>query len=58
MDFTALFSGRPVEFGWMAHVYLFAGSDDPKVIWDADDLGNVDIHMRHAASDTPRAMPF
>lgn len=37
----------PVEFGWMAHVYLFAGSDDPKVIWDADDLGNVEMHMRH-----------
>lgn len=37
----------PVEQGWMAHVYLFAGSDDPKMIWDADDLGNMDAHMRH-----------
>jgi hypothetical protein len=37
----------PVEQGWMAHVYLFAGSDDPKMIWDADDLGNMDVHMRH-----------
>lgn len=37
----------PVEFGWMAHVYIFAGSDDPKVIWDADDLGNMDMHVRH-----------
>jgi hypothetical protein len=36
----------PVEFGWMAHVYLFAG-DDPKTIWDEDDVGNMD--MRHAA---------
>jgi hypothetical protein len=41
----------PVEFGWMAHVYMFAG-DDPKVIWDADDVGNMDMHMRHAAADT------
>jgi hypothetical protein len=23
----------PRIFGWMAHVYLFAGSDDPSVIW-------------------------
>ena len=37
----------PVDFGWMAHVYLFAGSDDPKVIWDTDDAGNMDVRMRH-----------
>lgn len=37
----------PVEFGWMAHVYLFAGSDDPAVIWGTDDAGNMDVHMRH-----------
>jgi hypothetical protein len=36
----------PVEGGWMAHVYLFAGSDDPKIIWDTDDAGTMD--MRHA----------
>ena len=36
----------PVEFGWMAHVYMFAGSDDPKMIWGADDLGNMDMHRR------------
>jgi hypothetical protein len=44
----------PVEFGWMAHVYMFAGSDDPKVIWDADDLGNVDVHMGHPPTNTRR----
>jgi hypothetical protein len=38
----------PVEFGWMAHVYLFADRDDPTAIWDADDVGNMDAHMRHA----------
>ena len=37
----------PVEFGWMAHVYMFAGSDDPEMIWGADDVGNMDVHMRH-----------
>ena len=35
----------PVEFGWMAHVYMFAGSDDPHEIWDADDLGNMPMRM-------------
>lgn len=40
--------------GWMAHVYLFTGSDDPKLIWDADDLGNMDPHMRHPPMATPR----
>lgn len=35
----------PVEFGWMAHVYMFA--DDPKAIWDADEIGNVEMHMQH-----------
>jgi len=41
----------PMEFGWMAHVYMFAG-DDPKMIWDADDVGNMDMHMRHATAGT------
>jgi hypothetical protein len=41
----------PVEFGWMAHVYLFADRDDPKAIWDTDDAGNMDTHMRHATPD-------
>jgi hypothetical protein len=31
--------------GWMAHVYMFAG-DDPKLIWDPDDVGNMVHHMR------------
>ena len=44
----------PVEFGWMAHVYMFAGSDDPKVIWDADDLGNMDVHMPPPPPNTRR----
>ena len=35
-----------VDFGWMAHVYMFAG-DDPRVIWDTDDAGNMDMHMGH-----------
>jgi len=34
----------PVEFGWMAHVYMFAGTDDPRAIWDADEVGNVTMH--------------
>jgi hypothetical protein len=42
----------PVELGWMAHVYMFAGSDDPKVIWDSDDLGNMTEHMQHPVPDT------
>jgi hypothetical protein len=37
----------PIEGGWMAHVYMFAGSDDPTVIWGADDVGNMDAHMAH-----------
>ena len=37
----------PRLFGWMAHVYLFAGSDDPKVIWGGDDHGSMDVHMHH-----------
>jgi len=35
----------PRIFGWMAHVYLFAG-DDPKTIW-GDDHGTMDVHMHH-----------
>jgi hypothetical protein len=34
------------EPGWMTHVYMFSGSDDPHVIWDQDDVGNMDHHMR------------
>jgi hypothetical protein len=44
----------PVEFGWMAHIYMFAGSDDPKVIWGADDVGNMDPHMRHPPANVRR----
>ena len=33
----------PRIFGWMAHVYLFAG-DDPKVIW-GDNHGTMDTHV-------------
>ena len=35
-------SGRFVrgDAGWMTHVYMFAG-DDPNLIWDADDVGNM-----------------
>ena len=36
----------PRIFGWMAHVYLFAG-DDPKTIWGAEDHGSMDVHMHH-----------
>jgi hypothetical protein len=36
----------PSEAGWMAHVYMFAGSD-PKAIWDADDVGNMGMLMPH-----------
>ena len=43
-----------VEFGWMAHVYMFAGSDDPRAIWDADDVGNMDMHMLHPSTDARR----
>lgn len=38
----------PRIFGWMAHVYLFAG-DDPKTIW-GDDHGSMDVHMHHPPS--------
>jgi hypothetical protein len=41
----------PTEAGWMAHVYLFAGSDDPKAIWDADDAGNMGMQMSHPPTD-------
>lgn len=34
----------PRIFGWMAHVYLFAG-DDPKTIWGGEDHGSMDVHM-------------
>jgi hypothetical protein len=37
----------PSEAGWMAHVYMFSGSDDPKAIWDVDDVGNMETHMPH-----------
>jgi len=33
----------PRLFGWMAHVYLFAG-DEPKVIW-GEEHGSMDVHM-------------
>ena len=33
---------QPSEAGWMAHVYMFAGSDDPAVIWNEDDAGNME----------------
>jgi hypothetical protein len=35
--------------GWMTHVYLFADSDDPKVIWDSDDIGTMNGPIRHSA---------
>jgi hypothetical protein len=35
----------PRVFGWMAHVYLFAG-DDPKVIW-GEGHGSMDVHDHH-----------
>jgi hypothetical protein len=35
----------PRIFGWMAHVYLFAG-DDPKVIWGAEHA-SMDMHDHH-----------
>jgi hypothetical protein len=44
----------PVELGWMAHVYMFAGSDDPNVIWGADDVGNMDVHMAHPPTNIRR----
>jgi hypothetical protein len=47
-DECAAVGGRfvPRIFGWMAHVYLFAG-DDPKTIWGGDDHGSMDVHMHH-----------
>jgi hypothetical protein len=33
----------PRIFGWMAHVYMFAG-DDPKVIW-GEGHGSMDVHV-------------
>lgn len=33
----------PRMFGWMAHVYLFAG-DDPKIIW-GEGHGSMDVHV-------------
>jgi hypothetical protein len=44
----------PVEGGWMTHVYMFAGSDDPKMIWDADDAGNMGMQMRHPPTEPRR----
>jgi hypothetical protein len=38
----------PRIFGWMAHVYLFAG-DDPKVIW-GEEHTSMDVHMHHPPS--------
>jgi hypothetical protein len=35
----------PRIFGWMAHVYLFAG-DDSKVIW-GEEHTSMDVHMHH-----------
>jgi len=45
-DECAKAGGRfvPRIFGWMAHVYLFAG-DDPKTIWGADEHGSMDVHI-------------
>jgi hypothetical protein len=40
----------PRLFGWMAHVYLFAG-DDPKTIWGGDDHGSMDVHMHPPGGD-------
>lgn len=39
-----------VEGGWMTHVYMFADSDDPKVIWGSDDVGSMNGPMRHPAN--------
>lgn len=36
----------PRIFGWMAHVYLFAG-DDPTTIWGGDEHGSMDVHVHH-----------
>ena len=47
-DDCAKAGGRfvPRLFGWMAHVYLFAG-DDPKTIWGGDEHGAMNVHMHH-----------
>ena len=47
-DECAKAGGRfvPRIFGWMAHVYLFAG-DDPKTIWGGDEHGAMDVHIHH-----------
>jgi hypothetical protein len=44
-DACAAAGGRfiPRMFGWMAHVYLFAG-DDPNVIW-GEGHGSMDVHV-------------
>jgi hypothetical protein len=42
----------PRIFGWMAHVYLFAG-DDPRTIWGGDDHGSMDVHMHHPTGESP-----
>lgn len=39
------------EAGWMAHVYMFAGGNDPKAIWDADDVGSMGMRMTHPPAD-------
>jgi hypothetical protein len=37
----------PRVFGWMAHVYLFADTDDPKVIWGEEHSSmNVHVHPK------------
>ena len=41
----------PTESGRMAHVYMFAGSDDPKAIWDADDGGSMGMPMPRLPTD-------
>ena len=41
----------PSDAGWMAHIYMFAGDGDPKVIWDTDDAGNMNAHAGHRAMD-------
>lgn len=45
---------EPVDFGWMTHVYMFAGTDDPDVIWDTDDVGNIDMHGMHGMPMRPQ----
>jgi hypothetical protein len=42
------------EAGWMAHVYMFPGSNDPKAIWDADDVGSsMGMQMTHPPANLP-----